>query len=43
MDQAYTNILVPVDGSKQAELALEKAVVSANWFTKCGWHPCNGI
>lgn len=29
MDQAYTNILVPVDGSKQAELALEKAVVSA--------------
>lgn len=29
MNQEYENILVPVDGSKQAEAALAKAVVSA--------------
>lgn len=29
MDQEYKNIMVPVDGSKQAEAALEKAVISA--------------
>ena len=29
MDQEYENILVPVDGSKQAEAALAKAVISA--------------
>jgi len=29
MEQHYTNILVPVDGSVQAELALKKAVIVA--------------
>lgn len=29
MDQVYKNILVPVDGSKEAKLALEKAVAVA--------------
>ena len=30
MDQEYENILVPVDGSEQAEMALRKAIAVAN-------------
>ena len=30
MDQEYENILVPVDGSAQAEMALRKAIAVAN-------------
>ena len=29
MDQEYQNILVPVDGSKESELALERAIFVA--------------